>query len=261
MSIRHPAVAGTFYPAEPNRLIADIRGYLTSVGTPELDFVVRTLIVPHAGYIYSGLVAAHAYRCLETLTVSRIVLLGPAHYVPFTGLTLPGVDYMETPLGAIPVDQELVSLLLADSLVADFPEAHRREHSLEVQLPFLQVVAPEISVVPMLTGAITPSQGADVLAPLLDSETLLLISSDLSHYYDAATARRLDAATAAAISRVDGAALDRESACGQTAVQIALELANRRGYRASVLDLRNSSDTAGPPDRVVGYGAFALGDG
>ncbi|MGA9597933.1 MAG: AmmeMemoRadiSam system protein B [Acidimicrobiia bacterium] len=259
MSTRRAAVAGTFYPSDPVRLEGDVRAHLDAVGVPQPDSSVRMLIVPHAGYIYSGPVAARAYRCLENVPVERVVLLGPAHYVPFAGMTLPGADGMETPLGIVSIDADACRGLLADSLVTEDPEAHRREHSLEVQLPFLQVVTPGVSVVPLLTGAITPRQGADVVAPLLDDKTLLLVSSDLSHYYDSKIARRLDAATAAAIVRLDWAALEHESACGRTAIQIALELATRLGYRVTMLDLRNSGDTAGPSDRVVGYGAFVLG--
>jgi hypothetical protein len=166
---------------------------------------------------------------------------------------------METPLGVVDIDRIGVADLLDSPVVAVSAEAHRREHSLEVQLPFLQLVAPDVVVVPLLTGAVTASEAADAIAPLLDEETLLLVSSDLSHYYDTATARSLDAATAAAIIRLDGAALDRESACGRTGIRIALELAQRSGYRVMALDMRNSGDTAGPSDRVVGYGAFAFG--
>jgi MEMO1 family protein len=261
MQIRKPAVAGSFYPADSESLEASVRTYLAQAPAPDSGLSVRMLIVPHAGYIYSGPTAAYAYRCLEGTKLTRVVMLGPSHYVPFAGLALPGADTLETPLGTMPVDPVGSEVLRGDSVVVESAEAHRREHSLEVQLPFLQLVAPRVSVVPLLTGAITPTQGADCVQALLDEDTLLLISSDLSHYYDSATARRLDADTAAAIARLDGAALDRESACGRTAIQIALELAKRSGYRVVTLDMRNSGDTAGPQDRVVGYGAFALGVG
>jgi MEMO1 family protein len=260
MSVRRAAVAGTFYPADPGRLEAEVRAHLEMAAPRSLVAPVRTIIVPHAGYVYSGPVAAYAYRCLQGVSIERVVMLGPAHYVPFAGLTLPEAEAMETPLGTVPIDETAVKQLLSDSLVTEYREAHRREHSLEVQLPFLQVVAPGVSVVPLLTGAITPKQGADVVAPLLDEKTLLLVSSDLSHYHDADTARRLDGVTAAAVVRLDWSALGRESACGRTAIQIALELAIRRGYQVTMLDLRNSGDTAGPPDRVVGYGAFVIGE-
>jgi AmmeMemoRadiSam system protein B len=187
-------------------------------------------------------------------------MLGPSHYVGFTGLALPGVDVMETPLGTVGIDATAVEAIAGSPVVVVSVEAHRREHSLEVQLPFLQVVVPGALVVPLLTGAIAPVEGADIVEPLLDDETVLVISSDLSHYHDTATARRLDSKTANAITRLDGDALGREAACGLTAVQIAIELARRAGYRVALLDLRNSGDTAGPADRVVGYGAFAFGE-
>jgi hypothetical protein len=259
MSVRKAAVAGTFYPSDPTRLNAEVHGYLSAAVRCDLEIEPRMVIVPHAGYIYSGPTAAFAYRCVEDLSLRRVVMIGPSHYVPFVGLALPDANAMETPLGVIDIDQSAVEGLLANPAVVVSAEAHRREHSLEVQLPFLQVVAPDVAVVPVLTGAVAPAEAADAVAPLLDEGTLLLISSDLSHYYDAVTARSLDAATAAAIIRLDGAALGRESACGRTAVQIALELAKRFRYRVMALDMRNSGDTAGPADRVVGYGAFALG--
>ena len=259
-TVRPPAVAGAFYPAERGRLDTEVRAYLDAAERVTLDFRPRIIIVPHAGYVYSGPVAATGYRLLEDRgDLQRIVMLGPSHYVWFSGLTLPGVDYLETPLGDVAVDEPGAAAALASPLVVDSPAAHEREHSLEVQLPFLQIVAPGIPVVPMLTGDVDPVDVADVVDPLLDDETLLLISSDLSHYHDYETARRLDAETVHAIEKFDSVALGRESACGRTGIQAALHIAKRRGYRMQTLDLRNSGDTAGPHDRVVGYGTFAFG--
>lgn len=260
-SVRHPAVAGLFYPIDPTELRADVESMLAEAGSIDIDVRPRILIVPHAGYVYSGPIAATGYRLLAGMEgLSRIVMLGPSHYVPFPGLALPGVDFMQTPLGVVAVEQTGASALLADSLLEDSPEAHRREHSLEVQLPFLQLVAPDTAVIPLLTGAVEPEVASEIIEPLLDEATLLLVSSDLSHFHDAATARRLDAATVAAIERLDPAALGREAACGRTGIQIALHIAARRAYRVQVLDLRNSADTAGTPDRVVGYPCIVLGD-
>ncbi len=259
-TVRSPAVAGAFYPANRGRLDTEVRAYLDAAERVMLDFQPRILIVPHAGYVYSGPVAATGYRLLEDREgLRRIVMLGPSHYVWFSGLTLPGVDYLETPLGDVAVDRAGAAESLKSPLVVDSPSAHEREHSLEVQLPFLQIVASGTPVVPMLTGDVDPADVADVVEPLLDDETMLLISSDLSHYHDYETARRLDAETAQAIERFDADALGRESACGRTGIQAALHVANRRGYRMQILDLRNSGDTAGPHDRVVGYGTFAFG--
>jgi len=249
-----------FYPANPRILDADVRRYLANADAVGVEFPVRILIVPHAGYVYSGPVAATGYRLIgEMEGLRRIVMFGPSHYVWFPGLALPEADLLETPLGTVAVDRVGAEMVERSRLVARSAITHEREHSLEVQLPFLQVVAPGVPVVPLLTGDIGPADAADIVDPLLDDQTLLLVSSDLSHYHDADTARRLDAATIAAIERLDPTALDRESACGRTGIQAALYIAARRGYDAQVLDVRNSGDTAGPSDRVVGYASIALG--
>jgi len=259
-TVRPPAVAGAFYPADPVRLETDVRGYLDAALPVDLDFRVRILVVPHAGYVYSATVAATGYQLVEAMdNIRRVVMFGPSHHVWFTGLALPGADLLETPLGTVAVDAAAAAQVATSLLVTKSTEAHEREHSLEVQLPFLQVVAPGIPVVPLLTGDVHPVGAADAVESILDDETLLLVSSDLSRYHDSVTARRLDAETAASIERLDPGALSRESACGRTGVQAALYLARRSGYRVRLLDLRNSSDTAGPPDRVVGYGTFAIG--
>ncbi len=258
--VRPPAVAGAFYPADPRTLDFDVRLYLANADVVDVGFPVRILIVPHAGYVYSGPVAATGYRLLASREdLRRIVMFGPSHYVWFPGLALPEADLLETPLGTVSVDRAAADLVAQTGFAARSATAHRREHSLEVQLPFLQIVAPDVPVVPLLTGDIDPADAADAVEPLLDDGTLLLVSSDLSHYHDSNTARRLDAATVAAIERLDPAALDRDSACGRTGIQAALYIARRRGYDVHVLDVRNSGDTAGPPDRVVGYASIALG--
>lgn len=258
--VRSPAVAGSFYPDDPAQLEGSVRRYLSEAQPVDVDFPARILIVPHAGYVYSGPVAATGYRLIDQMDgLERIVMLGPSHHVWFSGLALPGADMLETPLGMVPVDTETAGEMSVGSLVSEVPAAHEREHSLEVQLPFLQVVAPGVPVVPLLTGDVEPMDVAHVVLPFLDENTLLLVSSDLSHYHDAETARRLDGDTAAAIERLDEQAVASESACGQTGIQAAVHVARRNGYRCEILDLRNSSDTAGPPDRVVGYGAFAFG--
>lgn len=259
-TVRPPAVAGSFYPAGSRQLDAGVRRYLVEGQPINLEFAVRILIVPHAGYVYSGPVAASGYRLFDAMTdLRRIVMLGPSHYEWFPGLALPGVDAMATPLGDVMIDLDAAAEIAADPIVIESPVAHRKEHSLEVQLPFLQIVAPEVPVVPLLTGDVEAADVADVVEPLVDDETLLLVSSDLSHYHSAAVARGLDAATAASIERLKPEELNRESACGRTGVQAALHIARRRGWTVQTLDLRNSSDTAGPADRVVGYGTFAIG--
>jgi len=253
-------VAGAFYPGDPRVLEADVRRYLAAADSTVLEFPLRILIVPHAGYVYSGPVAATGYRLVENLPdLHRIVMLGPSHYAWFPGLVLPDAELLATPLGAVPVDRDAARVAAGSPYVSVSAAAHQREHSLEVQLPFLQVVAPGVPVVPLLTGDIAPADAAGVVELLLDDGTLMLVSSDLSHYHDAGTARRLDAVTVRAIERLDPEALDRNSACGRTGIQTALLIARSRGYRVQVLDVRNSSDTAGPPDRVVGYASIALG--
>jgi hypothetical protein len=259
-TVRPAAVAGAFYPANSGQLEADVRGYLSAIERVRPDLRPTILVVPHAGYVYSGPIAATGYRSLEDRDdIRRIVMLGPSHYVWFSGLSLPGADYLETPLGDVAVDEPGAAEALTSPIVLDSQVAHEREHSLEVQLPFLQIVAPGIPVVPMLTGDVDPIDVANVVEPLLDDRTLLLVSSDLSHYHDYETARRLDAETVVDIERLDPDALGRESACGRTGIQAAIHVANHRGYRVQTLDLRNSGDTAGPRDRVVGYGCFAFG--
>jgi len=249
-----------FYPADSRTLDSDVRRYLADADAVDVKHPVRILIVPHAGYVYSGPVAATGYRLLEEMDdLQRIVMFGPSHYVWFPGLALPEADLLETPLGTVAVDRVAADRLERSRFVARTAAAHQREHSLEVQLPFLQIVAPGVPVVPLLTGDIGPADAADIVEPLLDDGTLLVVSSDLSHYHDADTASRLDAVTIAAIARLDPGALDRESACGRTGIQAALYIAGRRGYGVQILDVRNSGDTAGPSDRVVGYASIAIG--
>ena len=259
MSVRRAAVAGMFYPQDRKQLAAEVRQHLRLGEPPSLRFPLRALIVPHAGLIYSGPTAGYGYGLLSHTDFTRIIMLGPSHYVAFKGLALPEASALATPLGEVAVDDDLVAQLLASPYVHESARAHRREHSLEVQLPFLMEVLPGVPVVPLLTGDVDPAIAAELLDGVWAGDTLLLVSSDLSHYHDAATARRLDAATAEAILRLDADALSWDAACGRTGIQIALHLARRRGYEVQSLDLRNSADTAGSADRVVGYGAFAIG--
>jgi hypothetical protein len=217
------------------------------------------VIAPHAGYVYSGPVAGTVYARVAPLrgAIRRVALFGPSHHVGFRGLALPGADAFTTPLGPIPVDRAGVERLLARPDARERDDAHAREHSLEVQLPFLQQVLGEFALLPVATGDAEPDAVADAMAQVSgDDDTLLVVSSDLSHYYDYTTARRLDEASTRAIEALDPDGLDEESACGRVAVRGVLALARRRGLAARTLDLRNSGDTAGPRDRVVGYGAY-----
>lgn len=259
-TIRPPAVAGTFYPADPHALRRTVRACLDAA-LPAADLRVKALVVPHAGYLYSGGIAGRAYAQLRPLRrrFRRVVLLGPSHRVGFRGLAVPEADAFETPLGEIPVDADGVARALALPQVHRLDAAHAREHSLEVQLPFLQLTLEGFSLVPLVVGDATPSEIAEVIEALWDDdETLVIVSSDLSHYLSYEEARSLDGRTTRAIERLAPEEIGREQACGRLPVQGLLLVARRRGLHAHVLDVRSSGDTAGPRDSVVGYGAFAF---
>ena len=222
----------------------------------------KALIVPHAGYVYSGPVAASAYARLRSARgrIRRVVLLGPSHRVGFRGLALSGADWFETPLGRIAVDHEAEAALHGLPSVQVLPRAHAEEHSLEVHLPFLQQVLDEFTLVPIVVGESTPAEVAEVLERLWGGdETLIVISSDLSHYHDYETARARDAATSRSIEALRYEDIDAGDACGRGPVSGLLHYARDHGLRVQTLDLRNSGDTAGARDRVVGYGAWAVG--
>lgn len=258
MNIRRPAVAGLFYPAEGRTLAAMIDSLLAGC-EPQLD-AASALVVPHAGYIYSGAIAATGYANLGASAgaIERVLLLGPAHRLPVLGCALSSHDGFETPLGIIAVDREARQTLASQAHVAIIDAAHREEHSLEVQLPFLQALLPNITLIPVLVGDAPAELVADIIAGLWDERTLVVISSDLSHYHDYASARRIDAATAQAIVELAPERIGPNDACGCRALNGFLTLAKRKGMQLLQLDLRNSGDTAGPKDSVVGYGAFAV---
>lgn len=263
-TVRPPAVAGQFYPADPRRLEKMIEEYLTTANTPEDRLeppLVKAVIAPHAGYIYSGPIAASAYVHLafSDVPIRRFIMLGPAHFAPVRRLAVSSADAFETPLGLIPVDEAARAAALQLPQVQVSDPAHQPEHCLEVQLPFLQVLFPDFSVVPLLVGSASAAEVAEVLDRLWDGpETRIIISSDLSHYHDYAMARQLDQRTADAIVALEPERLDEQSACGRTPIQALLLEARRRELTAEVVDLRNSGDTSGSRDRVVGYGAFTF---
>jgi len=261
-AVRPPAVAGAFYPADPARLRAEVAVLLAAAAPLPTAPPPAALIVPHAGYAYSGPVAATAYALLARTRpdLRRVVMVGPSHFARIDGLALPGARALATPLGDVPVDAEAEARACRHPGVGISPAAHAREHCLEVQLPFLQVVLAEPTVVALLCGQVAVEQAASVVEEFLGEEgTLVLVSSDLSHYLPYQEARRRDEATADAIERLDPDALDHDGACGLVGVQALLLAARRRGLAATRLDLRNSGDTAGDRDRVVGYGAFSFG--
>ena len=255
--IRQPAVAGTFYPANARQLTLMVSDFLAEA--PTNGHTPKAIIAPHAGYIYSGPIAASAYARLSDCanSIERVILLGPAHRVAVQGLAASSATDFATPLGQVAVDTEAVQAILPLPQVQLQDEAHTGEHSLEVQLPFLQTVCPGLRIVPLVVGQATTAEVAGVLEALWGGpETIIVISSDLSHYHDYATAHALDAATAAAIEKLDPDALRYDSACGQVPIRGLLQVARRHGLQAHTVDLRNSGDTAGSRDRVVGYGAF-----
>ncbi len=259
-AIRPPAVAGTFYPGDPIALQEMVDALLAEApvwrGPPP-----KAVIVPHAGYVYSGPVAATAYRAVAAGRdrYRRVVLVGPSHRVPFVGAAIPSVEAFATPLGEIPLDAQTLAQLARHPAVRVSDAPHAGEHSLEVQLPFLQRVLRDFTLVPITVGDIDPQDMADILERVFGGdETLVVVSSDLSHYLPYEEARIVDARTASAIESNAWEALDWDSACGRAGVRGLLEWARRHERQVRTLDLRNSGDTAGPRDRVVGYGAFAL---
>ena len=259
MDVRRPAVAGMFYPANPGELRALIREYLDSVEAT--GPAPKAMIAPHAGYIYSGPVAATVYKRLAGARgrITRVILLGPAHRVPFPGLALSAARAFATPLGPVPVDQEALAEIAHLPQVVLLEEAHDREHSLEVHLPFLQEVLGEFTLVPLAVGEARPEEVAEVLDRLWGGpETLIVISSDLSHYHDYATARTRDEATTRAIENLRFEDIQYGDACGRNPINGLLATARRRHMRAETIDLRNSGDTAGTREQVVGYGAYVF---
>jgi MEMO1 family protein len=255
--IRPAAVAGSFYAGHPDRLQAAVADLLAAVPA-SAGASPKALIAPHAGYIYSGGVAAAAFATLRgSAAITRVVLIGPAHYVAVRGVAVPTADAFETPLGRVPVDRDALSAIADLPFVVEADAAHAPEHALEVELPFLQTLLGSFALVPLLVGDADPRQVAQLLGRLWGGpDTLIIVSSDLSHYHDYDTARRLDAATAAAIERGEWRSVGPDRACGFLAVAGLLVEADRRGLAARRLALCNSGDTAGPRDRVVGYGAW-----
>ena len=259
--VRPAAVAGAFYPADPLHLTATVNRLL-DVGVPAGEPEPKALVVPHAGYVYSGPTAGVAYARVRQRhgEIARVVLLGPAHRVWTDGLAVSGADAFTTPLGIVPVNEELRCRVLALPQVRLDDRPHAREHSLEVQLPFLQLVLGRFTFLPLAVGDAAPEDVADALGVVWGGrETLVVVSTDLSHYFDYETARRRDERTAAAIVAEDVAAIGDDDACGARPLRGLLIVARRRGQVVRLLDLRSSGDTAGERDRVVGYGAFAVG--
>jgi len=253
-------VAGLFYPDDADELTATVARAL-DVAVPDAEPPPKAMIVPHAGYVYSGPTAGVAYARLGRLRdrIAHVVLLGPAHRVWVDGIAVSGADAFVTPLGLVSIDDALRRRVLAHPAVVTDDRAHAREHSLEVQLPFLQRTLDRFTLLPLAVGDARPEDVAAVLDLVWGGpETLVLVSSDLSHYHDYATARAQDDRTAAAIVARTPDAVSDDDACGARPIRGLLLAAQRHGLGVRLLDLRSSGDTAGDRDRVVGYGAFAL---
>ncbi|HEX5125712.1 MAG TPA: AmmeMemoRadiSam system protein B [Rhodocyclaceae bacterium] len=261
-TIRSAAVAGLFYPADSRTLITQLHKLLAHAAPSHAMEIPKALIVPHAGYVYSGPVAAQAYALLTTLrhVVRRVVLLGPSHRVPLKGMALPGSTAFSTPLGTVNVDSDAINMLMNEPDVCIDDRAHDAEHALEVQLPFLQTVLNYFHIVPVTVGFSEPSLVASLIEKLWGGpETLIVVSSDLSHYNSYAQARDLDGYAVDRILALDPV-LDHEQACGATAVNALLQLAQRHHLTPHLLDARNSGDTAGDRSRVVGYAAISFSE-
>jgi len=261
--IRRPAVAGMFYPDQPEQLHAQVLGYIRAAAQAAApgQTAPKAIIAPHAGYIYSGSVAGSAYaRLMERAPlIHRVVLLGPAHRWPVPGLAYPDADALETPLGRVPVDRDAISLIAGLPQVQAIDNAFNGEHCLEVQLPFLQTLLADFRVVPLLVGG----AGTDAVSEVLESlwggdETLIVISSDLSHYLSYDSGRAMDTRTSRAICALRPETITPEQACGRNPIAGLLKQASEHGLHAELVDLRSSGDTAGPRDRVVGYGAYVF---
>ena len=258
--VRPAAVAGLFYPGSAGELEPMVQRFLHDAVVSDPGNSPKAVIAPHAGFVYSGPIAGSAFRCFaeDSDVVRRIVLLGPAHRLPVRGLALPGQAAFETPLGTVPVDQELVERIAEMPQVSTNTAAHAPEHSLEVELPFLQTVLDSFSVLPLLVSQISAEDVAEVLDRVWGGpETRIVISSDLSHYLGYEAARETDRDTARQVIDLHQP-IDEYRACGAVAINGFLIVARERGLAPRLLDLRNSGDTAGDRLRVVGYGSFAF---
>ncbi|MGD8547323.1 MAG: AmmeMemoRadiSam system protein B [Thiohalophilus sp.] len=260
--IRQPAVAGMFYPADAAQLRPMLDEYLeqASAKLSGDEPVPRAIVAPHAGYIYSGPVAASAYARIQPAHArfKRVLLLGPSHRVPFRGIATSSATHFLTPLGLVALDRAAIEQLETLPQVSCLDQAHSQEHSLEVQIPFLQYVLDEFVLVPLVVGETSPHEVDEVINQFWDDQTLIVISSDLSHYHDYATAQQLDRATSNAIEALHPEEIEYGDACGRNPLNGLLHFAREHGLHATTVDLRNSGDTAGPRDQVVGYGAYLI---
>jgi len=270
--VRPAAVAGQFYPADPGRLSSQIKKFLSVL--PTASAVPQILLVPHAGINFSGQTAAHAYNTIKNSKIKNIILIGPSHHAAFDNIAIDNSRFWQTPLGQVPVNQSLAKKLVSSPQINSNSSVHQKEHCLEVQLPFLQTVLKDFTIIPILIGQ-TDQKTLNLLAqkinPLLDDSTILIVSSDLSHYPDEPTAQIVDQKTIEAILSVDPSIFDQTVsslhqqypqidtfACGHQAIQVALLLAQDLNLQPQLLNYTNSGQTSGQPDRVVGYASMVF---
>ncbi len=261
-NIRPPAVAGLFYPGNPQKLKNVLQDFFDHAAKPDSEMKPCALIAPHAGVVYSGIVAAAAYSLLQDHDwgFRRYVLLGPAHRVFVEGLVLSPASFFETPLGKVPLDIDQAEYLSEKySFIRYNKSAHREEHSLEVQLPFLQYAADDFEILPILAGHCTAEDAAACIREYLCvPDTLIVVSSDLSHFLPYTSAQKIDQETAEAVAALDFQALGHDSACGRIPISGLLLAAQKQKLRSELLSLCNSGDTAGTREQVVGYGAWGF---
>ena len=258
---KQPNVAGSFYPAKKLTLQQTVTDLLAEVKNINVSKPPKAIIAPHAGYVYSGYTAAVAYKSLSGLKnqITTAILIGPAHFVPFFGIATIYADEFITPLGSVAVDNQVIRTALQLKQVVELEAAFQKEHCLEVQLPFISQVLPHCKIAPFLVGNTSYQEVTELLKKVWGgSETIIIVSSDLSHYHDYETANKLDNDTSIAIENLQPEQLSANSACGKLAIQGLLQCAIDFGLKITKLDLRNSGDTAGDKSRVVGYGAYHL---
>jgi AmmeMemoRadiSam system protein B len=251
--MRQPVVAGVFYPGGKEELKESISELLKQSKNVKPPGVLRALVVPHAGYVYSGVVAAAGYKMLKGLDYSRFIIMGPSHFSMFEGASFPPDDYWSTPLGRVKVIKPRETEILRC-----VPEAHLQEHSIEVQLPFLQTVAKDFAVMPLVLGQVNPAELSKQLLSFMDDKTFIIVSSDLSHYYPYEDAVRIDSVANEAIPSLDIEKAEESEACGIAGILTLLHTAKSLGWKGLLIDYRNSGDTSGNKAQVVGYGCYGF---
>jgi len=253
--IRKPVVAGYFYPKNSRQLRETINTFLNVANKAQIPGNLRALIVPHAGYSYSGIVAAVGYNLLKNKNITRAILIGPSHFIPFIGASISKHDFWETPIGKVKVEK------VENDFFIDLPEAHEREHSIEVQLPFLQTVLEKFTIIPIVVGNINPKEVANSLLSLLNDSTIIIASSDLSHYHSYERAKLLDDIANTLIPKLDINGVEKKvEACGKEGILILMNIAKEKGWKGQKLYYCNSGDVTGDKDKVVGYGCYAFYD-